>query len=573
MPEEVQLERDTRAPEAAHIKPASALAQLNTLLGRRWRWVAILAVASLLSGLAESGILAILAQAAASLVSGTRHVHVRIGSLHFEWTVGSLLLIALILAVIRLVLQGMVSVLPARIAAEVQTDRRSALFNAYTRASWSLQSRDREGHLQEIVTNQAAQATIGALYAGNLLSAGLTFLVLVVSALVLNAVAALIVLVAAIALFFVLRPLSNLGHQRSADLGVAYLNYAGAVSEAVRLAEETHVFGDGGSQRKRVGGFIARTQDLFFKTQVLAALPTTMYQSLVYLIIVAGLAVLNAAHVGHIASLGAVVLVLIRAGTYGQQAQGAYQYVRQALPYVERLADIQLRYERSVPPTGNRRLDKVRSVGFEAVSFEYEPGRRVLSGISFEVTGGEPIGILGPSGAGKSTLVQILLRLRPPSMGRYLINRSPAEEFGDDDWHKRVAFVPQEPQLLHASVRDNIRFFRELDDEAVERAAPHGGHPRRHNELVGRLRQDRRTTRGRGLRGSATADLPGARAGRPPRDACARRANQRARQSLGGADPELPGPAERRTHPVRGRPPHVHPRRLRAGDGHHRRPA
>ena len=33
-----------------------------------------------------------------------------------------------------------------------------------------------------------------------------------------------------------------------------------------------------------------------------------------------------------------------------------------------------------------------------------------------------------------------------------------------------VAYVPQEPRLLHATVAENIRFFRELDDESVQRA-------------------------------------------------------------------------------------------------------
>jgi ABC-type multidrug transport system fused ATPase/permease subunit len=113
----------------------------------------------------------------------------------------------------------------------------------------------------------------------------------------------------------------------------------------------------------------------------------------------------------------------------------------------------------------------VRTLVFEDVSFAYEAGRPVLSEVSFEVAGGEAIGIVGPSGAGKSTLAQILLRLRAPDLGRYLLNGIPAEEFTSDDWHRQVAFVPQEPRLLHASVADNIRYFRNLDDDAVERAA------------------------------------------------------------------------------------------------------
>ena len=43
-------------------------------------------------------------------------------------------------------------------------------------------------------------------------------------------------------------------------------------------------------------------------------------------------------------------------------------------------------------------------------------------------------------------------------------------DYSEADWTTRVAYVPQEPRLLHASVKDNIRFYREIDDAAIERA-------------------------------------------------------------------------------------------------------
>jgi ABC-type multidrug transport system fused ATPase/permease subunit len=42
--------------------------------------------------------------------------------------------------------------------------------------------------------------------------------------------------------------------------------------------------------------------------------------------------------------------------------------------------------------------------------------------------------------------------------------------------------VPQEPRLLHASVAENIRFFRDIDDEAVQRA---GRLARIHDDVMG----------------------------------------------------------------------------------------
>ena len=84
----------------------------------------------------------------------------------------------------------------------------------------------------------------------------------------------------------------------------------------------------------------------YFHTQVLARLVPGIYQSAIYLFVAGALLGLHLAGVGHIGSLGAVVLLLVRAGTYGQQAQGNYQYMRQAVPFLERVRSAR---ERSVP--------------------------------------------------------------------------------------------------------------------------------------------------------------------------------------------------------------------------------
>jgi ATP-binding cassette subfamily B protein len=78
--------------------------------------------------------------------------------------------------------------------------------------------------------------------------------------------------------------------------------------------------------------------------------------------------------------------------------------------------------------------------------------------------------------------VQIVLQLRNPVDGRYLVNGLPVAEYSREDWNNRVAYVPQEPRLLHASVAENIRFFRDLDDEAIERA---GRLARIHEDIMG----------------------------------------------------------------------------------------
>lgn len=463
-------------PEPAETQQTSSLgssewSRLWALFGDRRAATGVLIAGSVLSGLTEAGLLAILAQSAAALVDGASRVQIEAGALEVDVTLGFLLALAVALALGRLALQVLVSALSAQIVADMQVQLRHQLFAAFTRASWDVQSRDREGHLQELATNQVMQASQGAIQATLLVVALSAFLVLVASALALNGVAALAVLVVAAALLFVLRPITTLGRRRAHALSNASIDYAGGINEAVRLAEETHVFGAAASQRERIGRLTASVRKVLFETQFFWRLIAGVYQSLIYLLVAGALAVLYATGAGNVASLGAVVLLLVRAGSYGQQAQSAYQIVRQSLPFLQRLHEAMDRYVGSSPTEGAQALTTVRTVAFDKMCFGYEPDRPVLSDISFEVADGETVGIVGPSGAGKSTLIQILLGLRRPDSGCYRVNGVSADQFSRKDWHRRVAYVPQQPRLLHASVADNVRFFRPLDDAAVERAA------------------------------------------------------------------------------------------------------
>jgi ATP-binding cassette subfamily B protein len=472
-----------RAPDAQDSSsPVSAGARLSLLIGDRRGLLLALLIAATLSGLAEAATLAVLAEVAATLVTGASQAHVHIGPLHVHATVGTLIVAAFVIAIIRLALQVPISILPARIAADLQARLRTKLFHAFTRASWDVQASDREGQLQETMSGQVLQATGAVMNATGLIASALTLIVLLASAFALNVVAAAIVLAIAVLLFGLLRPLRGVGVRRARALSRAQIQYARGIAESIRVAEETQVFGAGAAQRTRIDGFVATARRHALAAQTLLKLISNLYQGLIYLLLVVGLAGLYETGGGHAASLGAVVLILVRASSSGQNVQAAYQGLVQSMPFLERTQEAERRYRESMPIQGSMSLPQVATLAFEGVSYAYRPGRPVLSDICFEVTGGEVVGVIGPSGAGKSTLVQLLLRLRVPDEGRYLVNGVPAEQFSQDDWHRRVAYVPQEPRLLHASVADNIRYFRDIDDDAVERA---GRLARIHDDIMG----------------------------------------------------------------------------------------
>jgi ATP-binding cassette, subfamily B, bacterial len=452
------------------------------LLGRSRVRAGLLVVSSTAMGLAEAGVLAVIARAATSLANGSGTVDASLGPYHVQSSLSHFLLAGAALAFLRLLLVLPVSTLSARITADVQATMLHGLFDNFSRATWSAKAMDLEGHLQELMTNQVTQAVQGAMYATILLTNLFAFLALVAGALVISPLAATIVVAASAVLFTVLRPLSRAGSRGARDLSAAQLAQAGGVSEATRLAEETQVFGVTEPQRKRVDGLIDRSNALLFRTQLALRLVPSAYQGAVYLLLIAGLAVIYAVDKNGLASLGAVVLLLVRAGTYGNLTQNAYQVVRQSLPFADRVRAAEHRYAEAGTSEGSRVFSSLASLSFSDISYAYPGGEDVLSNLSFDVQRGETIGIIGPSGAGKSTLAQILLRLREPSEGAYLVNGEPAAELRRADWSSRVSYVPQTPQLFYASVADNIRFYRDVDEAAIERAARLA---RIHDDIVG----------------------------------------------------------------------------------------
>ena len=96
---------------------------------------------------------------------------------------------------------------------------------------------------------------------------------------------------------------------------------------------------------------------------------------------------------------------------------------------------------------------------------------QVLNDISFSLEKGQVLGILGPTGSGKSTILQLLMRLYDPDEGQILIDGRDVRTMTSAELRQRFGVVFQNDFVTEGTIADNIRFFRELDDAALERAA------------------------------------------------------------------------------------------------------
>lgn len=440
------------------------------MLGTR-RWPApLLILASIAAGLCESAILALIAVISATLVQGRSKVG-HLGPVAIRAPVNDVIVLGLIIACFRLVLQVLLAYLPALVCADVQAEMRRHLLATFMQASWSVQSRDGGGEFQDVMTSQVLQATQAVLQAATILSSGAILATIVGSALAVQPVAAIVVIAAASGVFALLRPIRGFGIRAAKALSAAQLGYASGIHEVVGVAEEAKVFGARVALEQRTNRLIKAIRDRFFTTNLVTGLVSGLYQGTILLLLIGGLGVLRLTNTGRLVSLGAVVLLLVRASSYGQQVQSSYQNLQQRYPFLDRVTETEGRYREAAAVRGTRNLGGVPSIRFEEVCYSYQPGISVLKDVSFAIEPGETVGIVGPTGAGKSSLVQLLLGLREPERGRYLLDREEAGSLAEATWTKAFAYVPQDPHLLHSTVAENIRFFRALDQRTVEEAA------------------------------------------------------------------------------------------------------
>jgi ABC-type multidrug transport system fused ATPase/permease subunit len=117
-------------------------------------------------------------------------------------------------------------------------------------------------------------------------------------------------------------------------------------------------------------------------------------------------------------------------------------------------------------------------VGFEGVTFWYNPGAPVLREVSFRVRPGEVVALVGPTGAGKTTICRLIARFYDAQQGAVRIDGCDVRRIAQAALHRRTGLVLQENFLFAGTVLDNIRYGRPsaTDVEVIHCARQIGSH-------------------------------------------------------------------------------------------------
>ena len=125
---------------------------------------------------------------------------------------------------------------------------------------------------------------------------------------------------------------------------------------------------------------------------------------------------------------------------------------------------------KSTRSNGKRTLDSslTPTLEFRGVSFKYpKSDAYALKDVNITIKAGEKLSIVGLNGAGKTTFIKLLTRLYEPTEGGIYLNGINILEYDLKSYLELMSVVFQDFKLLAFSVKENIVFDEEVDDDSV----------------------------------------------------------------------------------------------------------
>ncbi|MBU3113881.1 ABC transporter ATP-binding protein [Clostridium lacusfryxellense] len=112
-------------------------------------------------------------------------------------------------------------------------------------------------------------------------------------------------------------------------------------------------------------------------------------------------------------------------------------------------------------------------IEFNNLSFSYgDSNEKALENIMLKIPKGYTIGILGKTASGKTTISNLLLKLYMSPRQEIFIDKVDINDYSLETLRGSIGYVPQDNFLFSASIKDNIKFFKdEYSDEEVEKAS------------------------------------------------------------------------------------------------------
>jgi ATP-binding cassette subfamily B protein len=170
-----------------------------------------------------------------------------------------------------------------------------------------------------------------------------------------------------------------------------------------------------------------------------------------------------------------VYLILFYATFVGTSLEESFEFMRvisRAIGRCAKFAGIAATEPDIVDAPGAPDLVVPRGrVEFRDLTFSYRGGAPLFEGLDLRIEPGEHVGLVGPSGSGKTTLTKLMLRFAERDGGVIEIDGQDIAEVTQRSLRRHIAYVPQDPQMLHRTIAENICYGLECDGDGGSSSA------------------------------------------------------------------------------------------------------
>lgn len=377
-----------------------------------------------------------------------------------------------VLIVVKALLNRLLTIRQTEFLEEYAFQLRQQLYTTVSGAKWEQLSANRQTDTINLFTAQCSQVSQGVAQIIALLTSVLSALVSLCIALWLSLPVTVFVLICGCSFAMMFRGLMKASKQFGDEtIRINRAMYAELFSQ-LRSVKEVRSYG---VQREHAElfGQISRS----FKDAKLSYVRKQSFPSMLYTIAAAGMIAvifLVSVLVFHmdIARLIVLVYVFMRLWPVFTGFINKLAGIQTALPAYEKLYEALHTLTMEETSSDDAVMPFEKEIEFRNVSFSYEgSAERVLKNVSFTLKKGSITALMGRSGAGKTTIADLLLGFLVPTGGQILIDGIPLTGENLPGWRHALGYIPQEPLILNASVRENLqRFHPDATQEQMEEA-------------------------------------------------------------------------------------------------------
>lgn len=392
-------------------------------------------------------------------------------TLGYPLQVGLLLVGYVLLVTIKTLLSRSLNIRENAFIEETGMALRKKLYTVLSGASWESLTARKDADVVNLFTSQCGQVSYGIAEVIHFLASTVSAAVQLGIALMMSLPVTALVCLMGACMLAIFMPLRKKSREYGDEMIRLSREFYSELQNQLASVKEVRAYG---VEREHAALF--ESISTAFKTARMkyvrqSSVPGVVYSlaaavmiALVYLVCTLGLKV-------ETDRLVVLVYVFARLWPVFSGFQGRIQSINSCVPAYEKLIEAlrEMQPETEVAET-DEDFSRWREIRFDNVHFAYRNSdEETLRGVSFSLERGEKLALLGRNGAGKTTAVNLLLGFLLPQSGAILVDGKPLEAACIRAWRTQVGYVPQDPLILNASVRENLTRFHPnaTEDELI----------------------------------------------------------------------------------------------------------